>query len=247
MKTLSFVIPVYNESRTLRKLVSQVLKVKLPNGIKRELVIVEDASTDDSRNIVASLHKTHSEINAYYNSQNMGKSRTVKKGILRSKGEFVIIQDSDLEYNPDEISDLLDLMLKKSLNVVYGNRFGIKNKVVYIQNYIGNRFLSAVSNIFTYPRIRVWIPDMEVCYKLMEGKIARSIAKRIQSKSNFGLEPEITARLSKYKIDGKHLKFGIVPISYKARTIKEGKHMKAFKDGTKALWEILYFNLLNKN
>ena len=134
-------------------------------------------------------------------------------------------------------------MQNKKLDVVYGNRFGKKNKVIYWQNYFGNKSLSIFSNLFTYPRIKTWIPDMEVCYKLINGNAARRIAEQIVSKSTFGLEPEITAKLSRYKVNKKHLKFGVVPISYYPRTLAEGKKMHAIKDGIKALKEILRFNL----
>ena len=246
MKKLSLVIPIYNEERTLEKLIGKVLAIKLPQRISKELILVDDGSKDSSREIMTSLKKKHTEIKIYFNPKNLGKSQTVKKGLTKTTGEFVIIQDADLEYNPKEISDLLTLMIDNSLDVVYGNRFGKKNKVIYIQNYIGNKFLSFVSNLFTYPRLHIWIPDLETCYKLMRGDIARKMARQIESTSSFGLEPEITARLSKLKKKEKHLKFGIVPITYKPRTVKEEKHMKAFKDGTKALWEIFYFNLLRR-
>lgn len=243
MKKISFVIPIYNEAKTLEILVKKVLAVNFPKKMKKELILVDDGSKDDSRKIMRSLQTTFSEVRIFFNSENMGKSQTVKKGLKKTTGDFVIIQDADLEYDPEEITNLVSLMLDNSLDVVYGNRFGKRNKVIYIHNYIGNKFLSFISNIFTYPRIRVWIPDVEVCYKMIRGDIARKIGRQLVSTSRFGLEPEITARLSKMKKNGKHLKFGIVPISYNARTISEGKSMNAFKDGTKALWEIISFNL----
>lgn len=246
MKKLSFVIPVYNEEKTLEKLVEKVLAVNFPKKMEKELILVDDGSKDNSRKIMQSLQKAIPEVSAFFNSENMGKSQTVKKGLKKTTGDFVIIQDADLEYEPDDIITLVSLMQDNSLDVVYGNRFGKKNKVIYIHNYIGNKFLSFISNIFTYPRIRVWIPDLEVCYKMMRGDIARKIGRQMVSTSRFGLEPEITARLSKMKKNGRHLKFGIVPISYNARTISEGKSINAFKDGTKALWEIISFNLGRK-
>jgi len=246
MKKISFVIPIYNEAKTLETLVSKVLAVDFPKKMKKELILVDDGSKDDSRKIMQSLQTAIPEVRVYFNSENMGKSQTVKKGLKKTTGDFVVIQDADLEYEPDEITDFISLMLDDSLDVVYGNRFGKKNKVIYIHNYIGNKFLSLISNLFTYPRIRVWIPDIEVCYKMMRGDIARRIGRQLVSTSGFGLEPEITARLSKTKKNGRHLKFGVVPISYDARTISEGKSMHAFKDGTKALWEIISFNLGRK-
>lgn len=242
-KTLTFVMPVYNEEKTLNEIVDIVLKVKLPDEFEKEIVMVNDGSKDKSWEIMQDLAKKHKEIKVFTNERNLGKTPTVKKGIIESTGDLVVIQDADLEYDPNEVVDLLKLMEEKDLDVVYGNRFGKKNDVIYWQNYFGNKMLSLFSNLFTYPRIRVWIPDMEVCYKLTRGEIFREVGSKIHATSNFGFEPEITAKLSKYKLNGNHLKFGIVPITYKPRSMAEGKKMKAFKDGFKALKEILKYNL----
>ncbi len=242
-RTLSLVIPVYNEEKTLEILVQKVLAVSLPKNISKEIILVNDGSKDKSGEIMDQLAKKYPEIKSYHNQKNAGKTQTVKNGISYTTGDYVVIQDADLEYEPNELIDLLNLMLEKNLDVVYGNRFGKKNKVVYWQNYIGNKALSFFSNVFTYPRIKVYIPDMEVCYKMTKGDIARELGSTIKSTSKFGLEPEITAKLSKYKLNDKHLKFGIVPISYYPRTIAEGKKMSAFSDGLKALKEIIQYNL----
>lgn len=244
-KILSIIIPVYNEEKTLMELVNSVLDVKLIGNIKKEIIMVDDGSKDKSWPLMLQLASQNKGVKAYKNDQNMGKSQTVRNGILKSNGDYVVIQDADLEYDPREINDLLKEMMLNSLDVVYGNRFGKKNKVIYWQNFIGNLSLSFFSNIFTFPRIKVWITDMEVCYKLIKGDIAREIAEKIISTSRFGLEPEITARLSKYKVDGKHLKFGTVSISYYPRSFAEGKKMSAIEDGIKALKEIIKFNLTN--
>lgn len=244
---LSLVIPAYNESKTLKELVEKVIAVKFPHNLEREIIIVNDGSKDSTSQIAHQLETDNKGlIFAYDNEKNVGKSQTVKNGILKSTGELVVIQDADFEYDPEELIQFVNLLMEKDLDVVYGNRFGKKNKIIYLQNYIGNKALSAFSNLFTFPRIRVWLPDMEVCYKLMKGEVAREVAAQIVSKSNFGIEPEITARLSKYKLNGKRLKFGVVPISYFARSIEEGKKMKAIQDGFKALKEIIRFNLFAK-
>ena len=240
---LSLIIPAYNEERSLTALLDKVLAVKLSNGFAKEIIIINDASKDKTKGIAESYAKKYSEIKVLSNATNMGKSQTVRKGILASTGDYVIIQDADLEYEPDEISSLLTKAVTENLDVVYGNRFGKNNKVIYWGNYIGNRSLSFFSNFFTFPRIGVWLPDMEVCYKLIRGGIARDVAQNIVAKSNFGFEPEVTAKLSKYRRDGKHLEFGVVPISYYPRSIAEGKHMKAIRDGMKALFEIIRYNL----
>ena len=211
--------------------------------IETEIVLVNDGSTDMSAQIMDELAKRYSNIKSYHNQKNSGKTQTVKNGLSYTSGDYVVIQDADLEYEPNELSEQLEKMLSENLDVVYGNRFGKKNKVVYWQNFMGNKLLSLISNLFTYPRIKVFIPDMEVCYKMMNGNVARELGKTISSTSKFGLEPEITAKLSKYKLNDKHLKFGIVPVSYYPRTIAEGKKMNAVKDGAKALKEILQYNL----
>lgn len=243
MKKLSIVVPIYNEEKTLEELVLKVLKVEFPSEIETEIILVNDGSKDSSWEIIQRLENEHKEIRGIQNEHNMGKSQTVKHGILESTGDFVVIQDADLEYEPNELVDQVKIMLEGNVDVVYGNRFGKKNKVIYMQNYIGNKTLSLISNIFTFPRIGIYIPDMEVCYKMVIGSIIREVAQAIESKSNFGFEPEITAKLSRYKKDGKHLKFAIVPISYYPRSIAEGKKMKAVEDGLKALKEIIKFNL----
>ncbi len=243
MKVLSIVIPVYNEEKTLEILVDKVLQVNFPQDIQTEIILVNDGSKDKSGEIMDELARRHSNIKSYHNQKNSGKTQTVKNGLTYTTGNIVVIQDADLEYEPNELVEMLELMNTKNLDVVYGNRFGKKNKVIYLKNYIGNKALSMFSNLFTYPRIHVYIPDMEVCYKMMPGEVARELGKTITSTSKFGLEPEITAKLSKYKLNGKHLKFGIVPISYYPRTIAEGKKMSAFSDGAKALKEIIEYNL----
>lgn len=240
---LSILIPAYNEEKTLKALVEKVLSVEFPQDINLELIIINDGSKDTTSQIAHDLEVQYKGmVFAYDNEKNVGKSQTVRNALLKSSGDLVVIQDADFEYEPNEIVDLLNLMIEKDLDVVYGNRFGKKNKVIYWQNYIGNIGLSFISNIFTFPRIWKYIPDMEVCYKLIKGAVARGIAQNIVSTTNFGIEPEITAKLSRYKLNGKRLKFGVVAISYFPRSIAEGKKMKAMQDGFKALIEILKFN-----
>jgi len=240
---LSLIVPAYNEESTLEDLIDKVLTFKLYQDFEKEIIIVNDGSKDKTWEVMLNLSKKYPNIKSFQNEKNSGKSQTVKNGIQYSTGDYLVIQDADLEYEPSDISKMLELLLLKKLDVVYGNRFGKRNKVIYLQNYVGNLLLSVISNIFTFPRIKTWIPDMEVCYKLMKGDIAREIGKGIVSKSTFGLEPEITAKLSRYKIKGSHLKFAVFPVSYYPRSIAEGKKMHAFRDGIKALKEIIKFNL----
>jgi glycosyltransferase involved in cell wall biosynthesis len=245
MSLLSIIIPAYNETKTLPTIVSKVLNIKLPKGFTKEIIIVNDSSTDDTLKIANKLANQHAEIKVLSNETNQGKSQTVRKGMLESTGDWVVIQDADLEYDPDDIVFILENVLKHNCDVGYGNRFALNNGVIYWKNFIGNIGLSSISNLFTIWHNRVFIPDMEVCYKLIRGSIARDIASTIISKSNFGIEPEITAKLSKYRKNQDFLKFIILPIRYYPRSIAEGKKMKAFRDGFKALFEIIYFNIFN--
>lgn len=239
-KKLSFIIPIYNEEKTLEELIQKVLDVEMP--LKKELVLVDDGSKDSSRKILKN-YEDKDGFKVVYNEKNMGKSQTVKNGIQHSAGDLVVIQDADFEYNPENLKEFVEIFMNDEADLVYGNRFGKKNKIIYIQNWVGNRGLSFISSIFTGLRAGMRPKDMEVCYKMCKGDIFREIGATIESKSTFGLEPEMTAKFSKYKLNGKHLRFKQVPIDYYARSIEEGKKMHAFKDGAKALWEILKFNL----
>lgn len=234
---LSIVIPVYNEEQTLSTVLDQISEQDW--GAKIEVIIVDDGSKDRSPQIASQYSQKNRLFRSLVNQTNLGKSQTVKRGILESIGKYVVIQDADLEYEVNELAEMFRIIRKEDYDVLYGNRFGHNNKIIYMQNYIGNHFVSMFSNFFTYPRIKVYIPDMEVCYKMGRGGIFREIAQTIESKSNFGFEPEITAKFSKY---GK-LKFGIHPIHYHARSVEEGKKMKAFRDGFKAAYEIVKFNV----
>lgn len=242
MIKLSIIIPSYNEEKTIIQILEQIIGVF--KNISVEIIIVNDSSKDQTKNLVENFIKDKSFIRLLNNEKNLGKTQSVRKGILASTGELIIIQDADLEYDPKDILSMLELVEKGNYDVIYGNRFGKNNKVIYWQNYFGNLTLSAISNLFTFPRIGVWITDMEVCYKLVNGRILREIAQNIVSTSNFGFEPEITAKLSRFKNpNGKHLNFSSIPISYYPRTIAEGKKILAVKDGIKALIEIIRFNL----
>jgi len=244
-KTLSIIIPIYNEEKTLSQLLDKVIEIKLPKGWEKEILLCNDYSKDSSQKIIDKYVKKYKYIKSIKNESNLGKTQTVKKGILESKGDYVVIQDADLEYDPEELVYMLKEGMKKNCEVIYGNRFGQYNGVIYWKNFLGNLFLSIISNIFTIKRIRVFIPDMEVCYKMIKGDVAREVGGKIQATSNFGFEPEITARLGHYSKNVDNLKFLILPISYYPRSIEEGKKMKAFQDGSKALWEIIRFNLFS--
>lgn len=243
-KTLSIVVPIYNEEKTLAQLLDKVLEIDLPENFQKEIILCNDCSKDSSQQIINDYCQKYDFIKSVKNPKNLGKTQTVKQGLLKSTGDWVVIQDADLEYDPQDLVDMLREGLKKNCDVVYGNRFGQYNGVIYWKNFLGNLFLSIISNIFTIKRIRVFIPDMEVCYKMFKGEVIREIAPKITATSNFGFEPEITARLGHYSKKD-HLKFLILPIAYYPRSIEEGKKMHAVKDGIKALFEIVRFNLFN--
>lgn len=243
MSTLSYIVPAYNEQNNLETIIEKVLATTLPQQFTKEIIIVNDCSTDNTATIANTLAKKYPEVTAIHNKKNKGKTQTVREGIMKSTGDYVVIQDADLEYDPEDIVLMLDQLLKHDCTVAYGNRFGIDNGFIYFANFYGNIFISFISSLFTSARIHVMIPDMEVCYKMVRGDIIRDLAPGIVSKSNFGFEPEITAKLARYKLNGEKLKFIVLPIRYYPRTMEEGKKMHAFRDGFKALLEIIRFNI----
>ncbi len=229
-------MPARNEENTLEQIIKSVQKSL--KDIKYEIIIINDGSTDRTLEIATRLAKDFKNIKVLSNPTNIGKSQSVRNGILATKGKYVVIQDADLEYEPEDLVLMYKKISNENLDVIYGNRFGYNNKVVYWQNWFGNTFLSGISSLITGLRSGMWVRDMEVCYKMAKGDIYRKIAQTITSRSNFGFEPEITAKFSKIK----GIKFAQVPIKYIPRTLKEGKKMSAFKDGFKALREIIYYN-----
>jgi len=243
MPKLSYIVPAYNEEKNLEQIIKKVIDTTLPANYQKEIIIVNDCSKDKTGEIADRLASDYNQVSVIHNQSNKGKTQTVREGLIKSTGDFTVIQDADLEYDPDDIVLMLDQLLKHDCDVAYGNRFGIDNGFVYFANFYGNIFISFISSIFTSSRLHVMIPDMEVCYKMIRGDVARDLAPGITSTSNFGFEPEITAKLSRYKLDGKKLKFIVLPIRYYPRTVEEGKKMKAFQDGFKALIEIIRFNI----
>lgn len=241
----SIVIPAYNEENTITQLLQKIIDLKLPYDFSKEIIVVDDCSTDNTNQLAKStLEKSGMKYKIITNTTNLGKSQSVKEGMLETEGEWVVVQDADLEYNPDDIAFMLEQGIKQKMDVVYGNRFGKDNGMIYIKNFYGNLFISLISNLFTIHKTRVNIPDMEVCYKLAKGDVVRHIAPTISATSNFGIEPELTAKLAYYKKEnGNGLSFLCLPISYYPRTIEQGKKMKAFKDGFKAFAEILKYNI----
>jgi len=229
--TVSIIIPTYNERAYLRRLVGQVLRAELPGGIDREIIIVDDGSTDGTRGLVANLAREHPDsIRAVYQNPNQGKGAAIRQGIAETTGDFIIFQDADLEYNPAEYASLLEPILNGDADVVYGSRFA-RRRMRRVFNYhhaLGNKFLTHLSNMTT----GLDLTDMETCYKAFRSDILRTIP--IRSK-RFGIEPEITAKIAK-----RDCRVYEVPISYRGRSYLEGKKIN-WKDGVSAIYTILKY------
>ncbi len=226
---LSIIIPVYNEEHTIVEIVNRVSLVKLSADMEKEIIIINDASTDSTSAKIKSLNCKYTLIN---HTVNQGKGTSVIDGLKVSTGDIVIIQDADLEYNPDNYNSLLAPILSGEADVVYGSRLvtHLPHRVMYFWHYMGNLFLTFLSNMFT----NLNLTDMETCYKLFTRRVIDDIKDKLVSK-RFGIEPEITARVKKYRIYE-------IGISYSGRTYKEGKKIN-WKDGVSAIWCIIKFNL----
>ncbi len=238
-KTLSIIIPVYNEKDFIEKTLQRVFKAD-SLSLEKEIIVVDDASTDGTDKILKKLEKKYKDkrLKIIYKKKNEGKGAALKKGFLASKGEIVLVQDADLEYNPDDYPLLLEPFLKNKADVVYGSRFisDRPHRVLYFWHYMANLFLTLLSNAFT----NLNLTDMETGYKVFKGKLIRKIAPKLESK-RFGFEPEITARIAKIK----GIRIYEVGISYWGRTYEEGKKI-GWKDGIRAVWEIIKYNLFSK-
>jgi|SRR5437899_2899640 len=225
---LSVVMPVYNEQATLRQVVARVLDV--PFGV--ELLCVDDGSTDGSRETLAELQREHPAVRVLLQPCNMGKGAALRRGISEATGDFVVIQDSDLEYDPLEYATLLEPLIEGKADVVYGSRFlgGRPHRVLYFWHFVGNWLLTLISNALT----NVNLTDMETCYKAFRREVIQAI--RLEE-DRFGFEPEVTVKIAK-----RRLRIYEVGISYWGRTYEEGKKI-GWKDGVRALWCLLKYSL----
>lgn len=235
MKKLSIIIPVYNEERTILQVLNKLVTIKLIQSVERELVIVNDNSTDNSEKIILNFKQENpkTEIQYFKHEKNKGKGAALNTAFSKVTGDIVIIQDADLEYDPEEFNRLLKPILDGFADVVYGSRFKGSNphRALFFWHTVGNNFLTFLSNMFS----NLNLTDMETCYKMIKKEIIQSI----QIKENrFGIEPEITAKISKIK----GVRIYEVGISYYGRTYEEGKKI-GWKDGFRAIYCILKYNL----
>jgi glycosyltransferase involved in cell wall biosynthesis len=224
---LSVIMPIYNERTTLRQVIDRVLSVPLD----MELICVDDGSQDGSREILAELGKSCPQIRVFLQPKNMGKGAALRRGIAEATGDFLIIQDADLEYDPAEYPVLLGPLLQDKADVVYGSRFlgGGPHRVLYYWHSVGNFLLTQLSNALT----NMNLSDMETCYKVFRREIIQSIPIE---ENRFGFEPEITVKIAK-----RRLRVYEVGISYWGRTYEEGKKI-GWKDGLRALWCLLKYS-----
>lgn len=233
IKKLSVIIPVYNEQNTISNILDKIRNVKLIQEIEKELIIVNDFSTDKTEEIINNyiLENPSQNIKYYKHEKNKGKGAAIHTGINEAKGEYVIVQDADLEYDPQEYNDLLKPIVNGFADVVYGSRFigGNPHRILFFWHSIGNKMLTFFSNMMT----NLNLTDMETCYKMINTSILQSIKLNEQ---RFGFEPEITAKLSKIA----DIRIYEVGISYYGRTYKEGKKIN-WKDGLRALYVIIKY------
>ena len=235
IRKLSILIPAYNEEATIQQLLGRVGQVELQGGLLKELVVVDDCSTDLTCELIEAFKKGNPEADITYFRQerNQGKGAAIHKAIELCTGELAIIQDADLEYDPEEYNVLLKPMLSGSADVIYGSRFmgGKPHRILFFWHSLGNQFLTFVSNMFT----NLNLTDMETCYKMFRSDLLKGLDLK---EKRFGFEPEVTAKIS--RVPG--IRIYEVGVSYYGRTYEEGKKI-GWRDGLRAIYCIIKYNL----
>ena len=238
IQTLFIIIPAYNEEKTIHLILNKVKAVELVNGIKKEVIIVNDCSSDDTKGAIQSYMDGNPDFPIQYfeHAVNKGKGAALHTGISKATGEYLIIQDADLEYDPQEYNDLLKPVLSGFADVVYGSRFMGSNphRILFFWHTIGNKLLTFLSNMST----NLNLTDMETCYKLFDRKMIQSLNL---VETRFGFEPEVTAKVSRIP----NIRIYEVGISYYGRTYEEGKKI-GWRDGVRAIYCIAKYGLFSK-
>jgi glycosyltransferase involved in cell wall biosynthesis len=234
--TLSVVIPVYNEKGTIHEILRRVRAVPIP----KQIILVDDCSTDGTRQILQEMEKTETDLTIAYHEINQGKGAALRTGFRLARGQIVIVQDADLEYDPSQYPQLIQPIVEGKADVVYGSRFiGETHRVLYFWHYLANKFLTTLSNIFT----NLNLTDMEVCYKVFRREVIQAITLK---SDRFGFEPEVTAKVARFRMpaaDGqppRRCRIYEMPVSYNGRSYEEGKKI-GWKDGLQALYCILRY------
>lgn len=238
MSKLSIIVPAYNEARSIHLILNKVKEVELINDITKEIVIINDCSIDETEKTIQLYMEANPELNIVYRKHevNKGKGAAIHTGIKEATGDYIIIQDADLEYDPKEYNILLKPILDGFADVVYGSRFmgGKPHRILFFWHSLGNKVLTYLSNALT----NLNLTDMETCYKLFRKEIIQSI---VFQENRFGFEPEVTAKIA--RING--IRIYEVGISYYGRTYLEGKKI-GWKDGFRAIYCIIKYNLFSK-